>query len=42
MLTALLLALLAADLWRRRRAFQRRMDAIDKFMEWRKFEKIDV
>jgi hypothetical protein len=29
-----LLALLSADLWRRRRAFKARMDTIDKFMEW--------
>jgi hypothetical protein len=41
MLTTLLLALACADLWRRRRAFQRRMDAIDRFMEWRMYEKID-
>jgi hypothetical protein len=40
--TAILaLCLLAADLWRRRRAFQRRMDAIDRFMEWGMYEKID-
>jgi hypothetical protein len=31
---AVLLALPAADLWRRRRAFKARMDAIDTFMEW--------
>ena len=38
---AVLLALLAVDLWRRGRTFKARMDAIDKFMEWGAYEKID-
>jgi hypothetical protein len=38
------LGLLAAalDCRRRRRAFKRRMDAIDLFMEWGQFEKTDI
>jgi hypothetical protein len=41
MLAAFLLGLFAFGCWRRRRAFQRRMDAIDCFMEWGKYEKIN-
>jgi hypothetical protein len=41
MLTALLLALACAELWRRRRAFKRRIRDVDRFMEWGEFEKID-
>jgi hypothetical protein len=38
MLTAILLALLAADRWRRRRAFKQRIDEIDAFLEWHTYD----